>query len=297
MSGQSGGQWSRCVPREVMTIFENRSPRSDDQAHVSVAARQLIDPAWRPVGPQDRLYERIVERLENLIAAKQLRPGDRLPSEREMASLLRVSRPSIREAVRTLEGRGRLRVLHGKGIFASQPGSLVSAMATRQIGLRELFAMREVLEVPAAGWAAESATPFQLESLARSLEALDTAAAATAPDYALLQSLDSTFHLRIAEAAGNRFMLRTLGVLQEMLAAGMQTTLTIPGRLALSRRDHRAICNAIVTGKSSAARQAMRAHIRSAGAAALKRVSTDAAAASALMPDAVAGPGQSASEA
>jgi GntR family transcriptional repressor for pyruvate dehydrogenase complex len=244
-----------------------------------MSLQSAMDPAWRPVALGGRLYERIVERLENLIAAKGLQSGDRLPSEREMADLLRVSRPSIREAVRTLEGRGRLRVLHGKGIFMSQPaaedGDLLIEMATRQIGLRELFAMREVLEVPAAGWAAESATASQLELLISSFDALDAAAAEAHPDYVLMQALDSTFHLRIAEAAGNRFMLRTLGVLQEMLAAGMQTTLTIPGRLALSRRDHWAICDAIVRGKEARARQAMRAHIRSVGKAALKRLASE----------------------
>jgi len=243
--------------------------------------QSVIDPAWRPVALDGRLYERIVERLEDLMAAKGLHSGDRLPSEREMADLLRVSRPSIREAVRTLEGRGRLRVLHGKGIYMSQPaaedGDLVVEMATRQIGLRELFAMREVLEVPAAGWAAESATPRQLELLISSFDALDAAAAEADPDYVLMQALDSTFHLRIAEAAGNRFMLRTLGVLQEMLAAGMQTTLTIPGRLAQSKRDHSAICDAIVRGKEASARQAMRAKIRSVRKAALKRLAAEGA--------------------
>ena len=257
-----------------MRTLEGRSFRSAESA-------QVTDRQWSPVGPTGRLYERIVERLENLIAAKEIRAGDRLPSEREMARLLKVSRPSVREAVKTLEGRGRLRVLHGKGVFASQPaaaaGDLVAAIATRQVGLRELFAMREVLEVPAAGWAAESASMYQLDYLVSSFEALDVAASAASPDYPLLQTLDSSFHMKIAEAAGNRFMLRTLGVLQEMLGAGMHTTLTIPGRLSRSRRDHIAIFNAILAGKAAAARQAMRAHIRSAGAAALNRLAAETA--------------------
>lgn len=244
----------------------------------AVATAVLLDPAWRPVTADGRLYERIVERLEDLIVAKGLNPGDRLPAEREMADLLRVSRPSIREAVRTLVGRGRLAVLHGKGIYLSRPAAEnghPDEMATRQIGLRELFEMREVLEVPAAGWAAEAASREQLDLLAKALETLNRAASDPSPDYGLVQALDSTFHLRIAEASGNRFMLRTLSVLQEMLAAGMSTTLSIPGRLAQSRQHHLAICEAIVGGKRPAARHAMRVHIRSAANAALKRLADE----------------------
>ena len=263
---------------EGVDVKGPRRPRNEangEQIFESPGIRTLVDPAWRPVAVDGRLYERIVERLENLIAAKGLKSGDRLPSEREMASLLRVSRPSLREAVRTLVGRGRLAVLHGKGIFLSQPatvGAHLAEVATRQIGLRELFAMREVLEVPAAGWAAEAASPEQLDLLTKAFETLDRAASKRNPDYDLVQALDATFHLRIAEAAGNRFMLRTISVLQEMLAAGMSTTLSIPGRLAQSRQHHRQICEAIVQGKRSSARHAMRVHIRSAANAALKRL-------------------------
>jgi GntR family transcriptional repressor for pyruvate dehydrogenase complex len=236
---------------------------------------------WRPVGPGGHLYQRIVAQIERLIESNRLRPGDRLPPERELAALLRVSRPSLREAVKTLEAQGRLAVRHGQGVFVREPDlgadEFRAALASREVGLRELFAMREVLEVPAAGWAAESAGERDLSELAEALQALDRAARASPPDYERCRQLDSAFHMRIAEAAGNRFLAQTMEVLQEMLAQSMETTLSIPGRLARSRRDHAAIYQAIVSGDSGAARQAMRRHLKQVAAAALARLEAERA--------------------
>ena len=136
----------------------------------------------------------------------------------------------------------------------------------------ELFAMREVLEVPAAGWAAENAGSADVAAIAAALKQLNRAIHADTPDFGLLQNLDATFHMRIVEAAGNRFMRQTLGVLQDMLAAGMETTLRVPGRLERSRDDHERILAAVRAGDASAARQAARRHIRAAHSAAVRRL-------------------------
>ena len=74
------------------------------------------------------------------------------------------------------------------------------------------------------------------------------------------------------EAAGNRFLTRTLGVLQEILARGMETTLRIPGRLPRSRTEHERILDALVAGDPVAARRAASAHIQGARKAALARL-------------------------
>lgn len=231
---------------------------------------------WQPVNQAGHLYERVVNQITRLIEERSLQPGDRLPPERELAQLLGVSRPSLREAVKTLEALGHLEVRHGLGVTvrsADRLGDTLRAgLVDREIGLQDLFAMREVLEVPAAGWAAVNCEPGHVAGLEAILAELADQAALLPPDFASLRDLDARFHLQIAEIAANRFLTRTMGVLRDMLDTGMETTLSLPGRLARSARDHRRIIEAIVAGDSGAAKRAMRAHIRGAQAAALRRL-------------------------
>jgi GntR family transcriptional repressor for pyruvate dehydrogenase complex len=111
---------------------------------------------------------------------------------------------------------------------------LRAALAQQELTRGELFAMREVLEVPAAGWAAGTGDEARLAAASAALTELNEAIRVDPPDFTLLEKLDAAFHMRIVEAAGNRFLRQTLGVLQEMLAAGMETTLLVPGRLGKS---------------------------------------------------------------
>lgn len=228
---------------------------------------------WGPIKSPGSLTERIVARIGELIETEELALGERLPSEREMARLLGVSRPALREAVKTLEARGRLVVRHGQGVFvgSGERDMVRDRLAYLEVSLTELYAMREVLEEPAAAWAASSATPEEVEALAATL-AVEEEARREPIDFARLGKLDAAFHLKIVEIAKNRFLGQTHGVLQEILASGMETTLTIPGRIGQSRRDHRAIFDAIRKGDPDAARAAARAHIQGARDAALDRV-------------------------
>jgi GntR family transcriptional repressor for pyruvate dehydrogenase complex len=218
--------------------------------------------------------ETVAERIERLIEERGLGRGDRLPPERRLAELLGVSRPSLREAIRALETMGRLRVRHGTGVWVQPPDAMRRLQASREVGLAELFAMREVLEIPAAGWAAEGAAR-DAPSVARLAAILESMEAATEIDD--LRRHDIDFHLALAEMAGNRFLIRTMGVLHEMLRQGMDTTLTIPGRLERSRVDHRRILQAVRAGDAAGARAAMRRHIRGAQRAAAKRLAAEAA--------------------
>ncbi|MGH9066108.1 MAG: FadR/GntR family transcriptional regulator [Acidimicrobiales bacterium] len=231
---------------------------------------------WRLVSQGGHLYEHIVAQIRQLIEDQALKPGDRLPPERDLAQLLGVSRASVREAVKTLEARGHLDVRHGRGVSIRTPEPMGDALRAelvgREVGLRELFAMREVLEVPAAGWAAVRATPESAAELERMLVQLDEQVVKSPPDFSTLRSLDAGLHLQIARVAGNRFLLRTMGVLQDMLNAGMETTLVISGRLERSSYDHRRVVAAIAAGSPEAARRAMRSHIRGAQAAALHQL-------------------------
>lgn len=233
---------------------------------------------WQPVVERGRLSERIVAQVERMLREQVLEPGDRLPSEREMAQMLGVSRPSLREAVRTLQARGRLVVKHGQGVFVAQPSSeteLRTALHQAELSLAELFAMREVLEVPAATWAADRMTPDELAELREILDQLDTGFDKDPIDFEHLAGLDAAFHLAIAAAAGNRFLQQTSHVLHDMLLSGMETTLLLPGRREKSKREHERILTALASGDGGTAGKAARAHIRSARVAAMERMSKE----------------------
>lgn len=238
-----------------------------------VTARVERVSMWQPVTQQGSVSDRIVRQVEQLIRDESLHPGDRLPSEREMARLLGVSRPSLREAVRILQARGRLEVKHGRGVFVQRPRTeqeLRTALADHEMNLSELYAMREVLELPAAGWAAERIDEHSLGELREVLDKMEAMVAER--DYEGLRDLDAKFHLMIAACADNRFLQQTSVVLSEMVISGMQTTLSIPGRPEASRRDHERIYSALAAHDPAAARRAAKSHIRSARNAALRRV-------------------------
>ncbi|MDA8291400.1 MAG: FCD domain-containing protein [Actinomycetota bacterium] len=232
-----------------------------------------MDAIWTPIKEAGNLTDRIVARIEELITSNQLSEGERLPAERDMARMLGVSRPALREAVKTLEAHGRLFVRHGQGVFVRQdaPSAMRSRLANLELTLSELFAMREVLEVAAAGWAAESTAESEIGELEDILHAMD-AARVEPIDFRHVGRLDAEFHLRIVEMARNRFLSQMVGVLQEMLAEGMETTLAVPGRLGQSRHDHDTLIDALRRHDAEAAREAARHHIAGSRRAALERV-------------------------
>lgn len=234
---------------------------------------------WQRVNQSGNISQRIVAQVEQLLSDEKLRSGDRLPSEREMAHLLGASRPSLREAVRVLQAQGRLVVKHGQGVFVAEPKSaqaLRSALGNTEISINELFAMREVLEVPAAGWAAEHCTPEHVSQLQEILDELDAAFDEDPADFEQLARLDAGFHLRIADIARNRFLHQTSHVLHDILMSGMKTTLLIPGRREKSQVQHQRILAALEAHDPGAARRAARIHIKSAHQAALDRLAAEA---------------------
>ncbi len=233
---------------------------------------------WHWMGSGEPLFVRVAGQVERFIEGNGLTPGDRLPGERELAELLGVSRASVREALRSLQARGVVLVRHGKGVFVAAPDEGERALERfarlREVGMEELFAMREVLEVPAAGWTAAAATDEQLQELMRTFEALAEGVRTHRPAREL-QVMDAKLHLQIAEFANNRFLAMTQTVLQEMLARSMETTLAIAGRPARSVREHAEIVEALLARDPARARAAARRHIHSSRRAALRRMASE----------------------
>ena len=223
-----------------------------------------------PLAPQRAA--RIATQLLDIIEIQKLAPGDRLPPERQLAELLEVSRPSLREALHILQAQGLVRIKHGQGTFVQEPivaQELRASMMTKTHGLNELFDAREVLEVPAAKWAAEKVTKEDIRLLRATLNQIDNVTAIHPIDYDQLQLLDAKFHLTIVGIAGNRFINQTLNVLQDVMRMSMQTTLRLPGRSDISRSEHSEILAAIENGNGELASKLTLQHITGARVTAL----------------------------
>ena len=221
--------------------------------------------AITPLAPQRAA--RIATQLIELIDLQKLNPGDRLPPERQLADLLEVSRPSLREALHILQAQGLVQIKHGQGTFVQEPivaQELRASMMTKTHGLNELFDAREVLEGPASKWAAEKATKEDIRLLRTTLNQIDTVTTSQPIDFDQLQLLDAKFHLTIVGIAGNRFINQTLNVLQDVMRMSMETTLRLPGRSEISRSQHSEILTAIENGDGELASKLTLKHITGA---------------------------------
>ena len=210
-----------------------------------------------------RVYEDIVAQISDLIAHGRLKSGDQLPSERELSETFKVSRASVREAIRALESMGLLQSRAGDGTFVSAPSieSLIQPMASalfqEKRSQAELFEARRIIEPQLAALAAERATPKDLERMEAILgdQEREIAGGASGVD------ADSAFHLAIAEAAGNAVLLRLVNAIVDLLQQSREKSLQTANRPRLSYLKHREILETLKQGNPEEAERRMREHI------------------------------------
>ncbi len=208
-----------------------------------------------------------VRLLLDHIDREGLKAGDKLDSERELAKILGISRPSLREAIQVLQVQGRIVVKHGIGIFVLdeiEGEKLRGSLKAAQHRIEELFQMREILEAPAVEWAAERRTEEQLEEMKAAAHALNKVIAESPIDFDRVRKLDMEFHLTIVRSAQNQFLNQTLGTLQEIMYRSMDNTLKLPGRIDASGHEHGVILEAIEKKDPIAARLMIIQHIHNA---------------------------------
>lgn len=237
--------------------------------------------AFTPVKGKQTLYERIVDQIRTMITSSQLKPGDRLPSERELAERLGVSRVPIREAMKGLAAMGLLEVRHGSGIFVAHGAMdtaidrLASALVSERHALDNLLQVRRLLEVEGAGWAAMEVDSDEALRLKRLVEQMDEYAQAPEPDWEALRMCDQEFHLCIARASRNTILLRIFEAIQDVYTQQLETTLSVPGRLKESLPEHHRILDAILANDVEEARAAMLAHLEGVERATHSRLGTE----------------------
>jgi GntR family transcriptional repressor for pyruvate dehydrogenase complex len=212
---------------------------------------------------KERRYEQVAEQIQKLIAQGQLKPGDRLPPERELATRFGVARSSIRDAVRTLEVMGILEPRQGAGTVVRDlsADSLVVPLATVLVRKRELVSelldVRRMLEPGLAARAAKNATVeevLQLEDILRRQAEKMGRGQPTIEE-------DSEFHYAIGRAARNSVVLKVLDVLMDLLRESRARSLQAPGRPERSYAGHMRVLRAIKRRDPAAAEKAVRKHL------------------------------------
>ena len=216
---------------------------------------------FQPVQNQ-RLYEKVAEQIGLLIAAGEFASGDRLPSERELARQLGVSRPVLREALVTLEISGSVEVRGGSGCFVTAtPDTVPRAFADGGPSPFEVIHARTVIEVEIAGLAAEKATPDDLAFLEETIAIMRADITADRDT----RETDRLFHIRLTEMAGNSVLSGIVGDLWSHMTAPVFDRLGANSGLrdtdSTTVIEHMRIIDAVAARDARAAREAMAVHL------------------------------------
>jgi len=228
--------------------------------------------ALRPV-PKTSVVDHIVDQIKGLLRDRHVGPGSMLPTERELAEQFGVSRPTVREALRTLSLMGVVDKRHGSGtqIVASSVEILQKPfeflVMLDQPPLLELHEARSLLEVELAGRAAERRTREDLSVLGEALRALERGMA----DRVSWPEANVRFHQAIARAAHNRVLERLMDTLHRGMRTSIRQTQRVVGDLKPAYKVHEDVFKAIRKGDAEEAREAMRRHM-ALGFAHLKRL-------------------------
>lgn len=198
------------------------------------------------------LRELVLEAIREAIINGHLKPGERL-MEIQMAEELGVSRTPIREALRKLE-------LEGFIVMIPRKGAYVADISIKDIA--DVFEIRASLEGLAAALAAERITDEELEFMERCL--VVKAEAIANADFDKLVDIDARFHESIYKASRNERLWAIINNLREQIQRLRMTSLSVPGRMSQSLKEHRAIVEAIQSRDINLARQAAQEHIENA---------------------------------
>ena len=220
------------------------------------------------IAPGARLSERVADTLSADIRSGRLRPGDKLPTEPELAEQFSVSRTVVREAVSRLKSIGLVESRQGSGVYVLEasipPLSFDASYAVSKEAVIQMVEVRRALEAEVAGLAAQRRTAADVQAIRDAIATLDQAVQAGGDGV----REDVAFHRAIAEAAKNPFLLSTLQYLSRFLHGATRVTRANEARrgdFARQVRDeHEAILAAIEDQDSAAARAAAFNHMNNA---------------------------------
>lgn len=216
-----------------------------------------------PIRPKERLFQEIVERVRGQILSGELKTGDRIPAERELAQHFGMSRAAVREAIKSLAEKGLVEVHVGRGSFvaALTTDHVVESMSLLLREVRNtpehLQEAREVIEVPIARLAARNRTPKHLDRLRALLQSME---AQQHMSRAFIDA-DGDFHYELARATGNPVLEIVSRALLTMLRAERVFMVGFRDEIPGAIGSHAKIIDALARQDAEAAGAAMAAHL------------------------------------
>lgn len=209
-----------------------------------------------------KISDIVVEKIEDWIRSGKVRPGDKLPSVRQLCEMFNVGRSAVRDALTTLKGKGLVEVRHGEGTFVCHLNTaqlLPDVLLIRKDDIHKLYQVRKILEAGIVELAAANATEENLENMHHALEDLKNASTLEAWE------ADYRFHEEIVKASGNEILVE----LMDVVSITMKQAIMDCHRIILSDRtyaleiikQHSEIFEAIQSRDGKGAREAMYKHL------------------------------------
>lgn len=212
----------------------------------------------------ERLYEQIVSQIERRVAAGDLKPGDQLPSENELAKQFGVSRTAVREAIKALREKRMVEVRPGRGTFITNgmPDAMRHSLGLlmkygSSNGSAHLVEVREILEPEIAALAASRISEEYIREMREAVEIMDTAL----DNVDIFVEADLDFHLALAEATQNPLIPLLMDSIIDMLREQRKSIGHTEGGLQRGQSHHRQILEAVTRHDAQAARKSMQDHL------------------------------------
>lgn len=212
-----------------------------------------------------RASDKVVQQIREVILSGQLVPGDRLPSERELAEGFGLSRMTVRDALRVLESRGLIEIKVGAagGAFVREPNldlfkeSLSTVIQTTQADYMELAEARKIVEIAVVDLAAQRATKKDIEALREAVESAKSALknGESGTEYSV------AFHAALARASQNYILNLMVDSFRSFFSEALQQVLTGGRVSSRGLKEHETIMKAVEAGDRQKARETMARHL------------------------------------
>jgi len=229
----------------------------------------LIDCFYPVVDEKSSKSQKIVSQIRQLFSDGKIKPGEKLPSERELAVVFNVSRTSVREAIRTMAALDLVEIKVGCGVFVKEAmlhsvmNNAAHTLVISQDEVRSLFEIRRVLETRAAAWAALRASEEEIAYLADLVMEARISVKSKKNDIDTASIYDKRFHSTVLSISQNQVLVKIMSGIFDVLDRVRIRSATVPGRVAQSINDHEEIAEAIAARDPERAMGAMFVHIDS----------------------------------